>query len=79
MQLQRAPMWQQQWLGLLTALHTAGFDVWLGNNRGSAYSRGHLRLSPASQEFWSFSFDQMGEVCADWPLAACAHALAAAR
>ncbi|VDP15604.1 unnamed protein product [Soboliphyme baturini] len=39
----------------------AGFDVWLGNFRGNTYGKQHLRLSPNSQEFWQFSWDQMAE------------------
>ena len=46
---------------LVIQLVDAGFDVWLGNNRGSRFSRKHVKLSPESKEFWNFSFDEMGE------------------
>lgn len=41
-------------------LHDAGFDVWLGNYRGSAYSPGHVRLSTADPNFWQFSWHEHG-------------------
>jgi len=50
-----------------SAFHFArdGYDVWLGNNRESRYSRKHLELDPDdpedAQEFFDFSFYEMGK------------------
>jgi pimeloyl-ACP methyl ester carboxylesterase len=38
-----------------------GYDVWLGNQRGTTYSTGHTTLDVKSKEYWSFSFTEMGE------------------
>jgi len=42
-------------------LATAGFDVWLGNQRGSKHSIGHETLDLASEEYWQFTFQEFGE------------------
>jgi len=37
-----------------------GYDVWLGNNRGTRYSNYHTSLSPKEAEYWRFSQEEMG-------------------
>ena len=42
-----------------------GYDVWLGNNRGTLYSRHHAYLNPDSpddeRKFFDFSFYELGQ------------------
>src|SRR3990167_7792796 len=42
-------------------LANAGYDVWLGNNRGNRFSREHVSLKPWEKAFWAWSFQQMGQ------------------
>ena len=37
-----------------------GYDVWFGNNRGNKYSVRHETRDVNSEEYWDFSFDEMG-------------------
>jgi len=64
--------------GLLDASHTwvinmpyeslgfiladAGFDVWMGNNRGNTYSNSNIYYSTSQSEFWDFSWDEMANI-----------------
>ncbi|KAJ7350378.1 Alpha/Beta hydrolase protein [Mycena albidolilacea] len=52
------------WVCLTTAerslpfvLVEAGFDVWLGNNRGNKYSKKSIHHGPNSSKFWDYSID----------------------
>ncbi|RZF48831.1 hypothetical protein LSTR_LSTR003211 [Laodelphax striatellus] len=46
--------------GLAFVLAREGWDVWLGNARGNAYSRNHILLNPSGSKFWDFSWHEMG-------------------
>jgi len=37
-----------------------GYDVWMGNNRGTRFGLKHATLDPKSAEFWEFSWEEMG-------------------
>ena len=38
-----------------------GYDVWLGNNRGSIYSRGHKEINASSKNYFQYSFPELAE------------------
>ncbi|EFA79898.1 carboxylic ester hydrolase [Heterostelium album PN500] len=40
-------------------LADAGFDVWLGNNRGNKYSFKHTTYTPDQEKFWNWSLDEL--------------------
>ena len=42
-------------------LYDAGFDVWLGNNRGTVYSQVHDTLTTKQDEFWLYDWAEMGK------------------
>jgi len=37
-----------------------GYDVWLGNNRGTRFAQAHVSLSKSQQEFWETNYIDMG-------------------
>ncbi len=39
----------------------AGYDVWLGNNRGTKYSLGHKTLTTKDKAYWQFSWTELGK------------------
>jgi len=39
----------------------AGYDVWLGNNRGNTYSSNHVKYTTEDDAFWEFSWEDMGK------------------
>ena len=43
-------------------LYEAGYDVWLGNNRGTSHSSRHVEFSHESSPelYWNWSFAEMG-------------------
>lgn len=42
-------------------LADAGYDVWLGNNRGTTWSRTHLDFTASDSQYWDFSWEEMGK------------------
>ncbi|EDV32371.1 uncharacterized protein Dana_GF15802 [Drosophila ananassae] len=41
-------------------LYDQGYDVWMTNVRGNAYSKHHARFKESDRDFWNFSFHEMG-------------------
>ncbi|EAL72959.1 carboxylic ester hydrolase [Dictyostelium discoideum AX4] len=48
-----------QSLGFILA--DEGYDVWIGNVRGTIYSNKHLEYTVNDDEYWDFTFNEMGE------------------
>ncbi|XP_053698629.1 lipase 1-like [Sabethes cyaneus] len=46
--------------GLAYLLADRNYDVWMGNARGTRYSRKHERYSVSSAKFWDFTFHEIG-------------------
>ena len=48
---------------LAVKLAKAGFNVWLGNNRGSRYGRSNAHLDPSkdASKFFDYSFYELGQ------------------
>lgn len=42
------------------ALSDAGYDVWLGNARGTKFSKKHISMNSNDDEFWEFSWNEIG-------------------
>ncbi|XP_050205022.1 triacylglycerol lipase 2-like isoform X2 [Mercurialis annua] len=36
-----------------------GFDVWIGNSRGTTHSKGHTSLCPKDPDYWNWSWDEL--------------------
>lgn len=45
---------------LAFSLADEGYDVWIGNFRGTRYSSNHTTLDKAHMKYWDFSFHEMG-------------------
>ncbi|KAJ6647530.1 Lipase 3, partial [Pseudolycoriella hygida] len=45
---------------LAYALSEAGYDVWLGNARGTKFSRKHASITANDDEYWEFSWHEIG-------------------
>jgi pimeloyl-ACP methyl ester carboxylesterase len=43
-------------------LAEAGYDVWLGNLRGTAYTLKHKTMTGEMDQFWKYSMDELGRI-----------------
>jgi pimeloyl-ACP methyl ester carboxylesterase len=41
-------------------LARAGYDVWLGNNRGNRWSDTHVNMTKTDKKFWDWDWEEMG-------------------
>ena len=41
-------------------LVNAGYDVWLGNNRGNRFAQAHQTFNKREKQFWDFNYIDMG-------------------
>jgi lysosomal acid lipase/cholesteryl ester hydrolase len=44
---------------LVFSLVHAGYDVWIGNNRGTKYSSSHVSYERAQRDYWDYSIDDL--------------------
>ena len=51
---------EQTYSTLPIVLARAGYDVWLGNTRGSKFSTEHETLTDKDPDYWHFSFSEIG-------------------
>ena len=42
-------------------LSRAGYDVWMGNNRGNRYSNTHLMLNNKDRAYWDYYQEDMAK------------------
>ncbi|XP_058456628.1 lipase 3-like [Malaya genurostris] len=47
---------------LVYMLADAGYDVWMGNARGNRYSNRHRSRNNETQQFWDFSWHEVGSI-----------------
>lgn len=47
---------------LAIVLANSGYDVWLLNNRGTAYSRQHSKYHVSDPKLWDYSFQEMASI-----------------